>query len=94
MKTRVRGSDYRAMNSQQREVAFARLVADANSVPNGECKQIADEIAGFEARAQMDSATMLAALKGGRITETFEVCRWLMALQIRDRLASLSSRPQ
>lgn len=39
------------------------------------------EVQVYETRYELPSGRLKAALKEGRITETYEICRWLMAIE-------------
>lgn len=89
---RIRDAELLAMPEAKRRQALADLVAATKLAPNGELVELNEEITGFEKRRGMTSAEMRSELEAGRIFETREICQWLMALKLRDRLASLSSR--
>jgi hypothetical protein len=50
------------------------------------------QIRAFEARYEMTSEIMRQRLASGAQEETLDVCDWLMALDLRTRLASSSGR--
>jgi hypothetical protein len=68
------------------------LVRAVDQPPNGELAELEEEIRGFEARLGMDSGTMKTRLEAGEIEETLDVCKWLMAIRLRDEIAAISSR--
>jgi len=92
MKKSIYGSDLRAMSPDAQRRALSELVQATRSAPNGELKAIEDEIGGYEKRRGMTSEDMRRELAEGRILETREICQWLIALKLRDRLVSATSR--
>jgi len=76
----------------EREAILRELVRAVDQPPNGELAQLEEEIRGFEARLGMDSGTMKTRLEAGEIEETLDVCKWLMAIRLRDEIAAIPAR--
>jgi hypothetical protein len=55
-------------------------------VPNGEMAELDRQITAFERVYEVSSDTMQQQLAAGRIRETAEICRWLMLLELRNRV--------
>lgn len=91
---RIRSAELRKMTPEERDRALSDALKATRQLPNGELKAIEDEIRGFEARRGMSSEQMRLALDHGRILETNEICQWLIALRLRDRLVSFTSRAE
>lgn len=51
-------------------------------------KQLEGEVAGFESHYGVPSACLRAEVEAGRIEETLDVCRWLIAIEALERLRS------
>ena len=70
-----------------------RSVIDAvRAEPNGEIDQIEKRIAAFERQYGMTSAEVVARVERGEVAATREIEAWLMALRVRDDLASVKAR--
>jgi hypothetical protein len=54
--------------------------------------ELESEIARFERASGFTSAEMRTLLASGQLEETLDVCDWLMALKLRDRLVGPRSR--
>jgi hypothetical protein len=76
----------------ERDEILREMVQAVDQPPNGELAELDEEIRGFETRLGMDSGTMKARLEAGEIEETLDVCKWLMAIRLRDEIAALSAR--
>jgi hypothetical protein len=73
--------------------ATIRSIVDAvRAEPNGEMVSIERRIAAFEAEYRMDSAEMRARVDRGELAPTRNVEAWLMALRVRDEVASVKAR--
>jgi len=81
--------DLRGLDEVAIRKRLAPLAVAASQPVNGEIREVDDQIVAFESASGMSSAVMRARLDRGEITETWDVVRWLMALDLRDRLASL-----
>ena len=90
---RIRDAELRAMSEQERARVLSELAVATTAQPNGELRELDAEITKYEQRRRMTSADMRDALATGRLAEDFEICQWLIALSLRERIASLSSRP-
>lgn len=92
MKYTVRDSDLRRMNPEQREEALSELVRAARSSPNGEVRDLDEQIQAFEAKFHLSSDELRRELAQGKRAETWEICQWLMLLDQRDLLGIRSAR--
>lgn len=92
MRQTVRMAELVAMEPEVRERRMAELVRVMRSEPNGEIADVDAQIRDFERRYELRSELMKAELAAGTRRETGEICRWLMLLKLRDRLASLAAR--
>ncbi len=73
--------------------ATIRSVVDAvRAEPNGEVVSIERRIAAFEAEYRVDSEEMRARVDRGELAPTRDVEAWLMALRVRDEVASAKAR--
>jgi hypothetical protein len=73
--------------------ATIRSVVDAvRAEPNGKVVSIERRIAAFEAEYRMDSEEMRARVDRGELAPTRDVEAWLMALRVRDEVASAKAR--
>jgi len=86
MKRSIPLSEFHGASDARRDELLSELVRDARTPPNGEAKEIDAEIRVFEQRYEMTSAQMVERLTGGQQRETFDICNWLMLLEVRDRL--------
>src|SRR5438132_10033559 len=85
-------TDWSKKTPAEREQILRELVQAVNQPPNGELAELDAEVRAFETRLGMDSETMRARLDAGEIEETLDLCKWLMALRLRDEIAALSAR--
>ena len=74
------------------EASIRFVVSAVNSEPNGEIVSIERRIAAFEAEYRVDSEEMRARVDRGELPPTRDVEAWLMALRVRDELASAKTR--
>jgi hypothetical protein len=73
--------------------ATIRSIVDAvRAAPNGEAVSIERRIAAFEAEYRMGSEEMRARVDRGELAPTQIVEAWLMALRVRDEVASVKAR--
>jgi hypothetical protein len=73
--------------------ATIRSIVDAvRAEPNGEAVSIERRIAAFEAEYRMGSEEMRARVDRGDLAPTRTVEAWLMALRVRDEVASVKAR--
>ena len=74
-------ADYRTRVRALVAVPSVQKVAELNA-----------QIGRFEQATGFDSAEMQTRLASGQLEETLDVCDWLMALKLRDRLVGPRSR--
>ena len=84
----VSDAELSALPEAERALRMDALVRDARRPVNGELVVLEKRIAAFEYALGMSSAEMRARLSNGSLQETDAVCRWLMTLSLRDRLAA------
>lgn len=64
----------------------------ATSQPNGEARDLDQQIHAFEAKFGLSSEELRRELAQGERDESWEVCNWLMLLDQRDLLGARSAR--
>ena len=75
------------------DVEYRSRVRSLVAVPSlQKVAELEAEIAQFERARGFSSAEMRARLASGQLDETLDVCDWLMALKLRDRLVGPRSR--
>lgn len=75
--------------SSAEQNATVKALLDARQMPlNGEVPKIEAHIAELERQFGMSSDEMRSRLDSGSLDETIDICRWLMLLTTRDRVAS------
>jgi hypothetical protein len=74
------------------EATIRSVVNAVRAEPNGEGVSIERRIAAFEAEYRMDSEEMRARVERGDLAPTRDVEAWLMALRVRDEVASAKAR--
>ena len=78
------------------DAGFSKVVRELEDAvcraPNGEIAQVELRLREFEARYELPSADLDAALREGKIRETREIGSWLMLIALRDRLATVQAR--
>lgn len=87
----VKIAELGTMEPDKRTRVLTSLVRATREAPNGEVRQLEERIERFEREFDMSSHAMRHSLAQGEIRETTEVCEWLMLLDLRDRIASLSA---
>lgn len=92
MKHAVKSSELRQMSPERQEEAVKKLVRAANSRPNGEARNLDEQIQAFEEKFGVSSADLRRELAQGRREESWEICKWLMLLDQRDVLGARSAR--
>jgi hypothetical protein len=90
----VRLSDLAKLGAKEQETRLRNLVGATRRAPNGELGDLDARIRAHESRAGYDSETLRRRLLSGDEAETPEVCDWLMLLDLRERIASVVSRPR
>jgi hypothetical protein len=94
MKPSVKISDLKVMSQPQQERRMADLVKSTGRIPNGEIRDLDDQIAKYEKKFGFDTRTLREKLATGEINETLAICDWLMLVNIRDRLVARVPRPR
>jgi hypothetical protein len=86
-------SELAGMSDETRASTLRALVRAADRAPNGELRELDEQIGAFEARFGLDSEAMRRDVANGSRRETADVCEWLMLLRVRERLrATLTTR--
>jgi len=80
------------MTPERQEDAVKKLVRAAHSQPNGEARNLDQQIRFFEEKFGLSSEELRRELAQGKRDESWEVCKWLMLLDQRDLLGSRSAR--
>lgn len=88
MTSRVTMQELRGLDAGQRASRLSRLARDARGTPNGGLEDVEARIRAFERRYEVDSETMREQVASGARVETWDVCQWLLLLDVRDRLAA------
>lgn len=85
----IRLADLAGLSTVERDRRLSEVVADTRRPPAADDVAALDErIAAFEAQHSMSSEVMQRLLSVGEIRETYAVCQWLMALELRRRMPS------
>ncbi len=92
MRKAIRFSDYRRMNAAEKAEALRELAVSAQGLPNGELTLVEARIRAFEAQYEMTSDEMRARVAAGRLAETADIARWLIALDVQGRLRAEPAR--
>jgi hypothetical protein len=88
MAARVTTSELRNLDPGERASRLSSLAREERRAPNGEVEDIEERIRAFERRYELDSETMREEVSTGARAETWDLCQWLMLLDVRDRLAA------
>ena len=92
MRVVVRSADLNSMSASERDRQTADLVASTRRLPNGELTHLDNSIRAYEHKYHLSSEEMRRELSEGKRAETDEICAWLMALRLRERLVKLTAR--
>jgi hypothetical protein len=92
MSLRVAFSELASLAPDQRSQRVAELARATGQPPNGELQEIEARIAALEEQHGVSSDALRRELAQGQRRETWEICRWLQFLDIRDHLVSLTAR--
>lgn len=88
MSITIKSKDLRNFKREQRIGALLWGYKQARGqFLNGEVREVRSQIEGYEKAFGISSRDVHAALDDGRLQETMDVCRWIMAI---DRLESLT----
>ncbi len=90
-RTRHKISDLTSRPVPELRGVLRELVRGMRTVPNGELPELDAKIRKFESRSGFNSQTLLARVKSGEQRETWEVCEWLLLLDLRESIAALRS---
>jgi hypothetical protein len=91
----IRLADLAGISREEIEARLTPLSAGLDSPLNGELEELNSRIGAFEDAYQMDSERMRTRVTSGEMSETADVCQWLILVKLRDRIArkqSCSSR--
>lgn len=92
MKRAIKMAEFATMARPEQDSLLREMVQATTEPPNGECAAVDGEIRAFEQRFKMDSETMREQVRSGALAESWDICQWLMALNLRDLLAERSAR--
>ena len=92
MRRSIKLSDYARMTAGEKQAAAAELARAAHGPPNGEVSFVEAEIRELERRYEMTSAQMEERVGDGRMPETEDVARWLIAVEVRRLLTRAEAR--
>ena len=92
MKHAVKSSELRRMSPERQEEAIQELARAARSQPNGEARDLDQQIHAYEEKFGLSSEDLRRELAQGKRKESWEVCKWLMLLDQRDLLGARSPR--
>jgi hypothetical protein len=85
-------AELRTMSETERDAAWSELLSATRAPAGSQLEAIDARVREFESVFGMSSETMRARLANGSLQETDAVCRWLMILAVRDRIAAHASR--
>ena len=88
----LRLSDLAGLPDVARNERLSSFYAQS-SVPNGSLDHIRGQVREFERLHEMSSSEMKRELEAGTMRETAAVCRWLMFLELQDRLEQPATGP-
>lgn len=84
---KIKLSDLAKMSKDEKDATLKKFVEAAQQPPTEETiAEWKNKIASYEEQYEMTSDEMRKKLKSGEISETFEICKWLMDLHVLDRL--------
>jgi hypothetical protein len=84
---RIKLADLAKMSKEEKDATLEAFVKKAQEPPTKEViAEWKNKIAKYEEQYEMSSDEMRKKLKLGEITETFEICKWLMDLHVLDRI--------
>jgi len=86
-------SDLTSRPVPEQRQALEELVRDSRSLPNGEVTELDAKIRAYEDRFGFDSKTLLERVKSGEQRETWDICQWMMTLELRDSIAAKRPAP-
>lgn len=88
----VKSSELRRISPERQEEAVKKLVRAATSLPNGEARDLYQQIHAFEEKFGLSSEDLRRELAQGKRDESWEVCKWLMLLDQMDLLGEAQRR--
>lgn len=74
------------------EGARRAVIDTVRAMPNGEIHDVERAIAAYESKFGMSSADAVAAIERGEMRPTRDVEGWMVALRVREHLASVKAR--
>lgn len=92
MKKSIKSADLRKMSAEEQDEAMRGLVRVARGQPNGELRELDQQIRELEEKHGLSSDDLRRELSRGKRKESWEICQWLMLLDQRDLLGSRTSR--
>lgn len=86
----LRLADLSGLSEAERSERLTQLYAQSAS-PNGALEFVLGQIRECERLHEMTSSEMRKSLENGTLKETASICRWLMFLDVQDRLERTAS---
>jgi len=80
--------ELRGLEPGEQASRLSRLAREARGAPNGGLEDVEARIRAFERRYEVDSESMREQVASGERVETWDICQWLLLLDVRDRLAA------
>lgn len=93
MKQSIKTSDLKKLSPEQQDEAMRSLIRVARGQPNGEIKELEEQIHSLELKHGLSSDDLRHELAQGKRKESWEICQWLMLLDQRDLAASDEASP-
>lgn len=94
MKIKTSGSSLVGLSEAQRKRRIMEKFRQAQALATGDREKLIEdlktEIRGYELRNKLESSELKEAIDGGKIRETEEVARWLLAYEIIQKLRAVS----
>jgi len=84
----LRFSELQRLSAAERQARFREFQDAMHQPMNGQLCELDEQIRAFEARYEMPSDEMYAKFKAGELHETYEICRWLMLVELRRNATS------
>lgn len=88
MKATVTTRELRELKGPAREARFATMSSVLRAPPNGEVRELDEEIASLASQLKVDASQVRNLVAHGQLRETSRVCDLLMLLKLRDRLGA------
>jgi hypothetical protein len=87
----IKLAEYGKLPRPEQDKKLREMLA-ATKQPSNDVEALNEEISVFEQRYEVASDRMRSDLRRGKRQETWDVCQWLLTLNLRDRLARPATR--